>query len=98
MLNKEPRVRTALAGVVFDMACQARAHLEHAREMSPKVPQAARAALLPAVPLEAFLSRLEQQQFDVFAAGGLGPWVDGRPYARLLLQTKLLWHTMKNTY
>ena len=97
-LSKPPRIRAALADVVFDMASQAQAHLDHARAMSPRLPQASRAALLPAVPLQAFLSRLEQQQFDVFSVGGLGPWADGRPYARISLQSALIYHTLRNSY
>ncbi len=87
-----------MAGVVYDLACMAQDHLKHARAMSAQLPREAHAALLPAVPVSAFLARLEQQHFDVFAAGGLGPWVDGRPYARLALMGSLLWHTVRNTY
>ena len=94
---KPARVREALAGVVFDLACVARDHLQHARAMAGSLPPAAHAALLPAVPVSAFLARLERQGFDVFA-GGLGPWVDGRPHARLQLMAALVWHTARNTY
>ena len=81
-----------------DLACQARAHLDHARAMAASLPPDAAAALLPAEPISFFLDRLEAQGFDVFRDGGLGPWADGRPYARLALQFKLLKHAVKNTY
>ena len=97
-LLRPPRVREALAGVVFDLACQAREHLRHARALAGALPPAAHAALLPAVPVAAFLARLEQQNFDALATGGLGPWLDGRPHARLLLMGSLMWHTARNSY
>jgi hypothetical protein len=97
-LLRPPRVREALAGVVYELACQARDHVAHARAMAASLPPAAHAALLPAVPVSAFLARLERQNFDACASGGLGPWVDGRPHARLLLQGSLLWHTARNTF
>ena len=84
--------------IVYDLACQARAHLQHAHDMSAHVPEAAKAALLPAVPASAFLRRLEAQGFDIFKESGLGPWRDGRPYARLALQAQLIKHTLRNTY
>jgi ribulose-5-phosphate 4-epimerase/fuculose-1-phosphate aldolase len=52
----------------------------------------------PLETVHAFLARLEAQDFDVFASGGLGPWVDCRPHARLLLHSSLLWHTVRNTF
>ncbi len=97
-LLRPPRVREALAGVVYDLACQAREHIAHARAMAGALPPAAHAALLPAVPVSAFLARLERQNFDACASGGLGPWVDGRPHARLLLLGSLVWHTARNTF
>jgi len=97
-LSKSPRVRSAIADVVFDMASQARAHLDHARSLSSSLPQSSKAALLHAQPLQAFLTRLEQQRFDVFSSGGLGPWVDGRPHARVLLQGSLIYHTMRDSF
>ena len=66
--------------------------------MRAALPLAARAALLPAVPADRFLRRLERQGFDVFAEGGLGPWRDGRPYARLLLHAELLAKTVSNDF
>jgi len=99
VLVKPAPVRAALAEATFDLASQARAHLVHARDMAPRLPAAAAAALLPAEPVAAFLARLEAQNFDVFAGGGgLGPWKDGRPHARLLLQAALLKHAVFNTY
>lgn len=98
ILHKSPETVAKIKGAVFDLACQALAHIEHARDLAPRVPHQAVPALLPAVPVHRFLRRLEHQQYDVFAAGGLGPWQDGRPYARLLLQLDLLKHTVRNTY
>ena len=99
MLVKPPAVRAALAEATFDLASQARAHLLHARDRAPRLPAAAASALLPAEPVAAFLARLEAQRFDVFAGGGgLGPWKDGRPHARVLLQATLLKHTLFNTF
>jgi phytoene/squalene synthetase len=99
VLVKPPPVRAALVEATFDLASQARAHLLHARGMAPRLPAAAAAALLPAEPVAAFLDRLEAQRFDVFAGGGgLGPWRDGRPHARLTLHAKLLKHALLNTF
>lgn len=98
LLHKDAAVMEKIRGVTFDLACQARAHLDHARAMATSLPPDAAAALLPAEPISFFLDRLEAQGFDVFREGGLGPWADGRPYARLALQFKLLKHAVKNTY
>jgi hypothetical protein len=66
--------------------------------MQKLVPPAARAALLPAVCVDRFLRRLETQNFDIFSGNGVGAWSDGRPYARLLLQSEMLRFTVTNNY
>jgi phytoene/squalene synthetase len=98
VLAKSPEIMSLIREVVFDVACQAKAHIDHARGMQKLVPSAARAALLPAVCVDRFLRRLEAQNFDIFSGGGVGPWSDGRPYARLLLQSELLRFTVTNSY
>jgi hypothetical protein len=49
VLVKSPEVMALIREVVFDVACQAKAHLDHARGMQKLVSPDARAALLPAV-------------------------------------------------
>jgi hypothetical protein len=73
-------------------------HVDLAKAAQPQVPSAGRAALLPATPIAHFLQRLEQQRFDLFEHGGLAQWRDGRPHALVLLQGRLLLHTVRNTY
>ena len=97
VLHKDPQVAQRITDAVFDLACQARAHTRHARDMAANVPAAAVPALLPAVTVERFLTQLELQQFNIFS-GGLGPWMDSRPLARLYLQGELLLHTVRGTY
>ena len=90
-----PKLRDA----VFDLACVARSHVEHARQLAPLLPPGAAAALLPAVPVWRFLTRLEAQQFDVCtAAARTGVWTDGRALSRVYLQLDLLRHVVKGTY
>jgi hypothetical protein len=72
VLVKSPEVTALIREVVFDVACQAKAHLDHARGMQKLVPPAARAALLPAVCVDRFLRRLEAQNFDIFSGGWSG--------------------------
>lgn len=98
VLVKSPEITALIREVVFDVACQAKAHLDHARGMQKLVPPAARAALLPAVCVDRFLRRLETQNFDIFSGNGVGAWSDGRPYARLLLQSEMLRFTVTNNY
>ena len=98
-LAKPPAVAARIRGAVLELADEARGHLERARALRGAMPGAARAALLPAVPADRFLRRLTgAQDGDVFAGGGLGPWQDGRSYARPLLQAALIAHTLANTY
>lgn len=98
VLHKDEEIMKAIREVTFDMACQAKAHLDHAREMAHLLPTEAKAGLLPAVGIGRFLDRLEAQNFDVFSTNGLGPWQDGRPYARFLLQLDYVKHTITNTF
>ena len=88
-----------LQEAVFELACVARSHIEHARQLRRDVPYAATAALLPAVPIWRFLDRLEAQGFDIVQASAQsGSWSDGRPLARVYLQLDLLRHALKGTY
>ncbi|KAM6967774.1 NADH dehydrogenase (ubiquinone) complex I, assembly factor 6 isoform 1-T1 [Aplochiton taeniatus] len=52
--------------VVFDIACQAHVHLEHARSFSKNVPATATPGFLQTVVLEDYLQRLRRVDFDVF--------------------------------
>lgn len=52
--------------VVFDIAGQAHAHLQHARSFSHSVPPTAAPAFLQTVVLEDYLQRLRRADFDVF--------------------------------
>uniref|UniRef100_A0A8C7ZCF2 NADH dehydrogenase (ubiquinone) complex I, assembly factor 6 n=1 Tax=Oryzias sinensis TaxID=183150 RepID=A0A8C7ZCF2_9TELE len=52
--------------VVYDIASQAHAHLQHARSFSHNVPAAAFPAFLHTVVLEDYLQRVRKADFDVF--------------------------------
>ncbi|XP_078473644.1 NADH dehydrogenase (ubiquinone) complex I, assembly factor 6-like isoform X1 [Lampetra planeri] len=56
----------AVRDLVYDLASQAHAHLEHARSFSRNVPKAATIAFLPTVAVEDFLVRIQKVDFDVF--------------------------------
>ncbi|XXQ30574.1 Squalene/phytoene synthase [Plasmodiophora brassicae] len=60
------RANPALADLTYELACQAKQHLDHARSMRDSVPADARPVLLPAVPCSAWLDRIERANFDVF--------------------------------
>ena len=88
-----------LRDAVFELACVARAHVDHSRQLASRLPPAASAALLPAVPLARFLCRLEAQGFDVCAAAAqTGVWADGRALARVYLQLDLLRHALAGSF
>ncbi len=98
VLHKPPETVERIQSVVADLAQTARSHINAARQVSSTLPPSAAAALLPAVPASRFLDRLAAQRYDVFSAGGLGPWQDGRAGAKLFLQLDLLRHTLRNSY
>jgi len=56
----------SLCDIVYDVACEARAHIIHARQLMKDVPPEARVALMPAVLCDLFLDRLERHNFDLF--------------------------------
>lgn len=97
-VHQTPRVERGLRGAVEALAGSAGAHLSAARALAPRLPPAAAAALLPAVAVDAFLARLRANAYDPFAGGGLGPWIDARPHARIALHSKLIWATARNHY
>ena len=98
VLSKDPAVLRKVRSVVTDLANTARARLAAARSLSEHLPSGAPAALLPAVPLSRFLDRLAQQDHDIFAGGGLGPWHDGRATTRLRMVGDVVWHAVRNAY
>ncbi|XP_072317139.1 NADH dehydrogenase (ubiquinone) complex I, assembly factor 6 [Eucyclogobius newberryi] len=68
--SQEDFIRGARDGsvrdVVFDIAGQAHAHLQHARSFTQNVPPEAAPAFLHTVCLEDYLQRLRRADFDVF--------------------------------
>ncbi|KAF2346681.1 Squalene/phytoene synthase [Trinorchestia longiramus] len=52
--------------IVFDLATASHQHVEHARELSKKLPRAARTALLPLVSTSSTLERLRRADFDIY--------------------------------
>eukprot|EP01112_Ceratiomyxa_fruticulosa_P004266 TRINITY_DN1473_c0_g1_i10.p1 TRINITY_DN1473_c0_g1~~TRINITY_DN1473_c0_g1_i10.p1 ORF type:complete len:365 (+),score=73.36 TRINITY_DN1473_c0_g1_i10:381-1475(+) len=52
--------------LVYEMASEAKIHLDKAKELASSLPPNAHVALLPAVICEDFLNRLQQLHFDVF--------------------------------
>lgn len=79
--------------MALDVASAAKAHLEEARRLTPRLPPGAARLLLPAVGAGAYLSALERSGFDVFApglpAGGVSP------LRRALL---IKWHAFRGTF
>jgi hypothetical protein len=76
------------------VASAAKGHLDEARALTPKVPAAGRAALLPAVACDQYLAALEAKDFDVFDAGlattgGIYP---------LMHMLKLKYHLLRSSY
>lgn len=57
---------SSVKDVVFDIASQAHAHLQHARSFKQNVPPATAPAFLHTVVLEDYLQRLRRADFDVF--------------------------------
>ncbi|XP_039594883.1 NADH dehydrogenase (ubiquinone) complex I, assembly factor 6 isoform X1 [Polypterus senegalus] len=52
--------------VIYDIACQAHVHLQHARSFSEKLPPAAVPAFLQTVSVEDYLCRIRRADFNVF--------------------------------
>ncbi|KAK7877743.1 hypothetical protein WMY93_030557 [Mugilogobius chulae] len=84
------RQRKLVRDVVFDIASQAHAHLQHARSFRQNVPPAAAPAFLHTVALEDYLQRLRRADFDVFH-----PSLQNR---NPLLPFYLYLRSWKNTY
>lgn len=82
-----------LEDVVFEVASAAKAHLDGARELHAALPRGLRTLLLPAVPAGAFLDRLQQTNFDVFAPGAVN--VNGAAHLALVWRTG--WHAYRGT-
>jgi phytoene/squalene synthetase len=92
-VRKTPEVSAKIVQVVKDMALQAKQHVKDAKESlrDRNIPSDLIHAFLPLVPVEQFLNRLESQQFDILnSSRGLGPWQDGRSYARIAWQFSVL--------
>jgi len=80
----------AVKDAVFAVASQAHLHLEHARTLTPKLAGPAKNLLLPAVPTQAFLTRLQAAHFDPFDKSVIAPhW---------RLPFTLLRHRIKGTF
>ena len=75
---------TALSDAVFEIATRANDHLITARSSVKTMPQEAFPAMLPSVPADMYLKRLEEKRFNI-----LDPAVGARQNAMLPL--KLAW-------
>ncbi|BDA44570.1 NADH dehydrogenase (ubiquinone) complex I, assembly factor [Coccomyxa sp. Obi] len=66
-----------VSNVVFQVATQAKGHLEEARALSGQIPGEAKPLMLPAVAVDLYLAALEKHDFNVFAtqlqSGGFTP-------------------------
>ena len=87
---RESKRSDALEALVFAIACQAKAHIEHARKI-PDVPILANPVLLEAVILDHYLSCLEKENFNVFA-----PKLQSRSLSSLHI--KFLYHWIKSDF
>ncbi|KAJ3339723.1 NADH dehydrogenase (ubiquinone) complex I, assembly factor 6 [Gonapodya sp. JEL0774] len=76
----------ALADAVLEIAALAHAHLRHARELVPTAPTQSLPAFLSLVPLERFLNRLEEVDFNLF---------DGRLYRKDWSLPAIMWWRSK---
>lgn len=72
---------------IFDVACQAKTHLDKALSLVGKVPNSVFRQFLPVVPVQGYLERLRKVDFDVFH-----PTLQRRDTN---LALKLLWRTIR---
>lgn len=72
-------VTEGLRDVVLGVAGVAKAHLDEARALGPRLPRAAASVLLPSLSCSRYLTDLEAENFDVFSpklqqrGGGAAP-------------------------
>ena len=62
----EQAARAALAECVYELACKANDHLQHAQSLEHKSGHAADAVFAACVPTQILLERLEKNNFDVY--------------------------------
>jgi len=75
--------------VVWEVASQAKLHLDEARRLAPEVPAAARPLFLPAVPASLYLDALERHNFNPFDRALLA---DDRGVSGLWAGGLVAWH------
>lgn len=79
-----------LSDCVYEIASLAHQHLQKARSLAAKVPVAGKGVLLPAVPVELYLDRLQRVDYNV-----LDPSLQHRSWKML---PKLYFSMLKNKY
>lgn len=88
-----PPASDGLKDATLAVASAAKAHLDEARSLAPRLPPGAAALLRPAIGVGEYLRALEAAGFDPFAPGlpegGVGP-------LRRAVVTK--WHALRGTY
>ncbi|KAL6051692.1 NADH dehydrogenase (ubiquinone) complex I, assembly factor 6 [Balamuthia mandrillaris] len=89
-------IPAAITDVVYEVACVAKAHLTHARQLRPNVPQQAIPALLPALIAEDYLQRLEKTGFNPFDPSLLSLIAHNANTLPLLF--RMLAHSWRNQY
>jgi NADH dehydrogenase [ubiquinone] 1 alpha subcomplex assembly factor 6 len=63
----------SLSSAIYDIACQAKAHLDHSRGLREQIPKDSIPALLQTIIVEEYLNRLEKCNFNIFDPSLLYP-------------------------
>ena len=88
-------LRDGFLEIVWEVASQAKLHLDEARRFSADMPAAARPLFLPAVPAELYLDVLERHNFNPFATALLA---DDRGVSGLTMGGHVAWHRLRGSY
>ena len=88
-------LRDGFLEIVWEVASQAKLHLDEARRLSADVPAAARPLFLPAVPAGLYLDVLERNNFNPFAPALLA---DDRGVSGLTVGAHVAWHRLQGSY
>jgi NADH dehydrogenase [ubiquinone] 1 alpha subcomplex assembly factor 6 len=90
----------SVRAVVYELSCEAKSHLSHCRALAAELPKEVRRALLPAVPCDMYLDKLEVCGFDVFhpALQGWIAFPHQTGLAPLQLRWRVLTHALRGIY
>ena len=84
-----------LCDVVLGVASVAKAHLDEARALAPRLPPGTSSLMLPSVACSSYLRALEACNFDPVHASLQGR---GSPLAPLMHVLRVKYHLMRGTY